>query len=263
MIFRSGNAAIQFYMPDCVEREEIYRLIEENGGKTSLVNSPQSVFLLPYEQSFVTKQTYAHPIYSYNFVLHSVSLKSLQLLKDYELGCHIIKHTGSNKVAYGEKEDALMVEYVELKKGNPNNISFWTMFKREKESERSADSLRAHWKFISKNPQGAKKSKPVPAFKQMLLQKKRVNSPKEEFDCQDMEIEDKKEDEVNCQSEKVLNNQFEGEFEEKFLNLVDACSNKGKSKVSPLDVLNVLARSSGSVADTLDFFEKSWNSHQL
>ena len=263
MIFKSGNAAIQFYMPECVEREEVYQLIEENGGKTSLVNSPQSVFLLPYEQSYVTKQTYAHPIYSYNFVLHSVSLRSLQLLKDYELGCHVIKQSGNNKVAYSEKEDAIIIEYVQMNKGNPNNISFWAMFKREKGSERSADSLRAHWKFLSKNPKETKKSKSVPTFKQMLLQKKKMNSPKEEFDNQDMEIEDKKEDEINCQSQKVLKNWFEGEFEEKFLNLVDACSNKSKSKVSPLDVLDVLARSNGSVAETLKYFEMSWNLQPL
>ena len=290
-MFKSGNESLAFFMPDCAEKQEIIELVEKNGGKMGGKNDPACLYLLPYETNFMVKASFTHEVYSYKFVIDSVKLGMLQRLKDYELEKPAgVSKTTSFKIKYTEKDDQDMRKYVKENCGNPANISYWTTANARMGWNRTADSLRCHWKFINSAPKAQKVSKENPSVKyvQKLLKKKAENpsvvlkaeasilepapglsQENVEFDMNidhqlSMKNEDNEEDvkkrlalPVSNAYSKQKHNVDElthNEIDDYFITLVEMCRLKSGISLVPSTVAEALVNFNGDVRETINFF---------
>ncbi|OMJ75791.1 hypothetical protein SteCoe_24969 [Stentor coeruleus] len=151
MLFRINSTPLKFCMSECEEKTEVKRLITENGGLFLNIWEKGAIMIVPYDKNFRVRENSDYDQVSYKYIYDSVALQTLQPINEYLL--EVIKPSkkiNSVKIAYTDDEDRIMREYVRAQNGNPVNLSFWNTFRFETGSMRTADSLRAHWKILTK-----------------------------------------------------------------------------------------------------------------
>ncbi|OMJ73093.1 hypothetical protein SteCoe_28295 [Stentor coeruleus] len=164
MLFKIGSSPLKFTLCECIEKDEVKNLIEANGGIFLNKYEKGVILLLPYDINYVVKNYSEYEPISYKFIYDSVALKNLQPIQNYSLS--VAKTYKSNyaiRAPYTDQEDNDISKYVLTHFGNPKIISFWNNYKKETGSERTVDSLRAHWKVLIKryayNPSANKSEK--------------------------------------------------------------------------------------------------------
>lgn len=264
-LFVQARKSMKFYMGDCVEKKDITKVIEKHGGKMLQTREQDSIEIVPYDIGAPFTNKVSHPVYSYNFIKDSISLKLLQDLKDYRMAKYATARSQTRK-AYRQDEEEIMKKYVETHAGSPTVVKFWEdALKKGLNLDHTPDSLRYHWKHIipKKTNQENKINLPVKRSSTPIASPyvSPVKKPKEERlfipDEDEMKsikivVKQNKRDildfgEINVRCE-------EEDIDDKFERLVNICSTTSGRRISVQEVLRALIARNGVVKATIEHF---------
>ena len=251
-------------MENCTERAGIAKVLEKHGGKLVKEREADAIELVPFEVGAPFSNKVAHPVYSYAFIKDSVSLKQIQDLKDYRMA-KLTLATPGKRNPYTAEEEAKMKKYADSHSGSPAVVKFWEdALAKGLDVEHTADSLRHHWHRVMPN------KTEQPNF--VSLPGKRVQSAQAAVESPVKKVKEEKllmpyEDELKSIKVIVKNNQRgiydftdindkceEEEIDEKFLKLVNACSQACGKRISVQEVCRALIARNRAVKPTIDHF---------
>ena len=265
-IFVHGRKSMKFFMKECPERKNTAGLIEKHGGKMVKTREPDTVELVPFDVNFVLTQNVSQPVYSYNLVKDSVSLKQVQDLREYRMS----RLTSAKRVSrkpYRSEDELKMKNYVDTHAGNPAVVKFWEdALKKGLDLDHTADSLRHHWTKVLPRKNAGPSQVTLP-FKRKANEENVIIPTKKKYKEEKVVIPD--EDEMKSIRVVIKDNKRnivdfndvnvkceEEEIDKKFELLVDVCSSAAKRRVSKQEVLRALVARNGVVKNTIDHFSQ-------
>ena len=259
---------MKFFMVECSEYKTTSGLIEKHGGRMVTLREADCIELVPYSVNSAFTSKISHPVYSFNFIKDSISLKQLQDLKEYRMS-KLMPVKKPTRNAYKLEEDEKMKKYVETHLGNPGVVKFWEdALSSGLEIEHTADSLRHHW--IKVIPRRGSPMKPV------VLPVKRESNPSTPFQTPQKKIKEEKiilpnEEEMKSIRVVVKSSKRDiydfsdinvkcddEEIDEKFDRLVEICSKAVGKRLSKQEVLRSLLARNGEVKTTINHFRDNY-----